>query len=196
MLLKKSDLVKIFSISWLQALVYFLISLATFIFFSWQTLTDKIFNQSVLSNDAAKEAVMAQVKSLGTSRVVSILAIVLFWSAIGLVVYTIIWIAMIILTEARNQVVVETDYVNRGSLKDRIQGPVLQIIVFIGLLLFIALSLTVLYPQIWISSFNQFLLAFPADLQTSLGYGVVAFVGSMINIYLVRALVVTIFALE
>ncbi len=193
---KKSDLTKIFSISWLQALVYFVISAVIFLFFSYQTINNKIFNNSILSNQAAKDAVLEQIKGLGANKFVNIFTIVLFWSAIGLVVYTIIWIAMIILTEARNEVVVETDYVNRGSLKSRIQGPVLQIVFFIALLLFIAFCFAVLYPQVWISSFNQFILTMPENWLAALGAGAVAFIGSMICLYITRVLVATIFALE
>ncbi len=177
-------------------IVFFIISLVVFVFFSYNTIIDQIFNQSVLSNQTAKNAVIEQIKSLGDNKFVNILTIVLFWSAIGLVVYTIIWIAMIILTEARNEVVVETDYVNRGKLKDRIQGPVLQIVIFIGLLLFMALSIAVLYPQFWISSFNQFILTLPSGVLPGLGPLAVALIGSMINLYLARVLVSTIFALE
>lgn len=195
MLLKKSELAKVFSISWLQVVVYFIISLAVFVFFSYNTIVNQVFNQSVLSNQTAKNAVLEQVKGLGDNKFVNILTIVLFWSAIGLVVYTIIWIAMIILTEARNEVVVETDYVNRGKLKDRIQRPVLQIVIFIALLLFAALSIAVLYPQIWISNFNQFLLAMPNGVSALVSL-TVAFIGSMINLYLARVLVSAIFDLE
>lgn len=195
MLLKKSELAKVFSISWLQVVVYFIISLTVFVFFSYNTIVNQVFNQSVLSNQTAKNAVLEQVKGLGDNKFVNILTIVLFWSAIGLVVYTIIWIAMIILTEARNEVVVETDYVNRGKLKDRIQRPVLQIVIFIALLLFAALSIAVLYPQIWISNFNQFLLAMPNGVSALVSL-TVAFIGSMINLYLARVLVSAIFALE
>lgn len=196
MLIKKPDLVKIFSISSLQLLSYFIVSLAILLFFSYSTISSKILNQSVLSNQASKDAVLEQVKGLGTNKFVNIFTIVLFWSAIGLVVYTIIWIGMIILTEARNEVVVETGYDNRGSLKERIQGPVLQIVIFIGLLLFIALCFAVLYPQIWISSFNQFILAMPDNWAAALGYGAVAIVGSMACLYAVRVMVTAIFTLE
>lgn len=196
MLLKKAELTKIFSVSWLQVIVYFVISLAVFVFFSYNTIINQLFNQSVLSNQTAKNAVLEQVKGLGANKFVNILTIVLFWSAIGLVVYTIIWIAMIILTEARNEVVVETDYVNRGKLKDRVQGPVLQIVIFIILLLFAALSIAVLYPQVWISNFNQFLLAITSGFIPGLGALAIAFIGSMVNLYIGRVLVSTIFALE
>lgn len=53
--------------------------------------------------------------------------IVAFWSGVGLVAYTIVWSFINVMIEARNEVVLETEYTNKAALAQRIRTPLAQL---------------------------------------------------------------------
>ena len=80
-----------------------------------------------------------QLASVTNSPIVHTVVIVAFWSAIGLVAYTIVWSLVNVLIEAKNEVVLETAYTNKSAFIQRARTPLLQLALasalFIGLLI-------------------------------------------------------------
>lgn len=52
--------------------------------------------------------------------------IVLFWSGVGLVAYTLVWALINAFIEARNEIVVESEYINKGRIWDRLRVPLIR----------------------------------------------------------------------
>lgn len=71
------------------------------------------------------------------SPIMHTFVIVAFWSAVGLVAYTIVWSMINVLIEARNEVVLETAYTNKATFISRAKTPLVQLALaaalFIGL---------------------------------------------------------------
>jgi hypothetical protein len=59
--------------------------------------------------------------------------IVAFWSGVGLVAYTIVWSFINVMIEARNEVVLETEYTNKAALTQRMRTPLAQLALAAGL---------------------------------------------------------------
>lgn len=81
----------------------------------------------------------SQLSSVTQSPFIHFGVIVAFWSGVGLVAYTIVWSIFNVMIEARNEVVLETEYTNKSAIVDRIKTPLTQLalaaILFTGLLL-------------------------------------------------------------
>lgn len=106
--------------------------------------------------------------------------IIIFWSIVGLVAYSLFWTLVNIGIEARNEVVIETTYVNKGNIGDRFLGLSNQIIVGLVLIAFLIVSAIFLIP-LWTDMFGVLITAHFG--LTSLAQGVGAVLGCALNIY-------------
>lgn len=174
--------------SLVQLGLYILISIIIFVVSGFGAITDKIKDQARYDQPIVRSALDSNLAEINNIPYLNIVTIVIFWSMIGLVIYTVFWLGITILTQARNEIVVETDYVNRGSLTDRIKIPLIQIGIFMLLLIIVIISLSVTYPT-WIQFFNQFLISLPDDWLNGLMYLGFGLFGSVLNLYVIRILI-------
>lgn len=143
----------------------------------------------------ANESFTGQIEQINNNKVISMAVIVITWSGIGLVAYTVIWIGMLIITEARNEIVIETEYVNRGPLKDRLKAPLTQIGILICLLIVLALSFNNLFA-LWSVFFAQFLWLIPADIPIALLNLLAAVGGLTLNAYVIKVIATALVSIE
>lgn len=183
-----STLKKILIPSYSQILLYTLIAVVILVFVSFGAITDKIKHQAHFNEPVVKQAFETRLSGLNNIPALNIITIVIFWSTIGLIIYTVFWLGITMLTQARNEIVVETDYVNRGSLKDRIKIPLIQLGIFMVVLVVLIITLSVTFPT-WIQFFGKFLLAIPADWTAGTTSLLLSVVGAVINIYILKVLV-------
>jgi hypothetical protein len=87
---------------------------------------------------------------------------------------------------SRFEVKVEKEYTNRGQLKDRLRIPLIRVSIIIGLLIFLSLTLKVLWPY-WLGLFGQFLLNVQFDTLGAIGYLAGAYAGALLNLYVFKA---------
>jgi hypothetical protein len=92
---------------------------------------------------------------LSHSLIVANLALVVFWSAVGLVAYLICWAGYNVMIEARNELTVETQYKNLGGHKGPWIGLAVKAVMgsaliasVIGLKYALALALTLVAPVV------------------------------------------------
>ena len=183
---------KIFRISLAGALLILSLSLVALVISNRANIASK-FNNAV--SPVAQQSFATQLQGLNDNKVLNFAVIVITWSGIGLVAYTIIWIGMLILTEARNDIVVETEYVNRGPLKDRLRVPLIQIALLVTTLLVLGLSFNNLFP-IWSVFFAEFVWRIPTDLLGSVPNFLISVGGLSLNAYLVKVLFTALISIE
>lgn len=80
------------------------------------------------------------------SPIIHTAVIVAFWSGVGLVAYTIVWSVINVMIEARNEVVLETEYTNKSAFAQRIRTPLLQLALATGLFSGLLLSAKWVFP--------------------------------------------------
>ncbi len=80
--------------------------------------------------------------------------IVVFWSLVGLVAYTLVWGLSNLALEARNEVVIESAYVNKGRPIDRVAAVGWQVARATLLFAFLLLTAYILAP-FWVDAFGQ-----------------------------------------
>jgi hypothetical protein len=126
--------------------------------------------------------------SVLTSPIASTTALVTFWASVGLVAYLISWSGYNLLIEARNEVTLNTEYMNRGHWRGHFETLALKAAGAIALVGFIAL----LKPgfALWVA------VAAPALVVpsvTSVSFAIAAALGLAIQLYSLLALALVTF---
>lgn len=130
-----------------------------------------------------------QISLYGNLPIVNWITIVLFWGVVGLGVYTLFWLGMAFLTAARNEVIVETAFSNRGHFQDKVRVPLIKLILIGGII--VSLLTTVRYGIPFGSSlFAAGLYQIFSNLPYGLMLITAAVLGGVITMYILRTLVV------
>lgn len=116
-----------------------------------------------------------------------------FWAGVGLIAYIIFLAISNAVIEARNEVVVEAEYTNRGQPQARFRKLFQQLALAAVLIVLVLISASVLVP-LWLASFEAFLNSLPNV--GSVIFLIVAYIGVMANIYGVWTLGQIVFAIE
>lgn len=117
-----------------------------------------------------------------------------FFAGVGLIAYIIFLFISNVLIEARNEVVVETEYANKGDFTAQASKPLKQIGLAIGLFIFLIWSAQAALP-LWLHWFEAWLFGPIVSLWSWLGL-LLALAGCTLNAYLVWTLAQIIFAIE
>ena len=100
-----------------------------------------VLNRSVVENQPFMQSIPAQLKFYTDNQIVSWITIVLFWGTVGLAAYTLFWLGSAFVTAARNEMIVETAFSNRGHFWDKVRVPMIKLVmlVVISILLIFAI---------------------------------------------------------
>ncbi|MBW3538418.1 hypothetical protein KY386_02910 [Candidatus Parcubacteria bacterium] len=145
----------------------------------------RLFDNELVPRPFLEEGLGLQLARLSTLPFVGTLVIALFWGSIGLAAYLLYLAAHNAVTEARNEVVIETEYTNKGKLQDRLKQPLLQLSLAVWLAAVLVLSATAGLP-LWLWLFERFL--FNPVTPSTLGYLAAALSGLVANLYAIWAL--------
>lgn len=145
-------------------------------------------NQNTDSAQLAQQ-IGSQLAVYGDLQIVSWATIVLFWGAVGLGVYTLFWLAMAFFTTARNELIVETAFSNRGHFQDRIRVPLIKLLLLVGMILTLLLTVKWLGP-FWANLFARGVYSFGSQTVVGVVEMLAAIIGTFLNIYVVRSLIV------
>lgn len=144
-----------------------------------QTATGSVGAELTMLDYSGSLANIVQSPILRTAMIVG------FWSAIGLLAYTVVWSLVNVLIEARNEVVLETEYTNRGALWSRLKVPLLQLGLGVALILSIYLSARLTLP-LWLDLMSTAMVS--VELWQTLVYAAFAILGASVNLYAVIVL--------
>lgn len=140
------------------------------------------------SAELAKQ-ISSQLVVYGDLPIVSWATIVLFWGAVGLGVYTLFWLAMAFFTTARNELIVETAFSNRGHFQDRIRVPLIKLLLLGGGLILLLVTINWLAP-FWANLFARGVYSLPSQLIIGIVEILAAVIGAFLTIYGFRSLIV------
>ncbi|HSX48336.1 MAG TPA: hypothetical protein VLF41_02435 [Candidatus Nanoarchaeia archaeon] len=116
-----------------------------------------------------------------------------FFAGIGLIAYVIFLAISNVIIEARNEVVIETEYTNKGQADSRVRRPFMQIVTAVMLFVVLLASAQLILP-LWLNSFQSFLLNVPSP--ASFILLVVGLVGLAVNIYTIWSIAQIVFAID
>ena len=113
---------------------------------------------------------------------------VVFWSGVGLVAYSIIWSVYSFFTEAKNETEVAGGYVNQESKHEKLQRTLMQAGILAGIIALGLLSLNVTIP-FFIGLWTNGILIIPAEIINGILQILAGFIGMIVNFYLFKMLI-------
>jgi hypothetical protein len=113
------------------------------------------------NQEAAQQSYLQQLAELTKVPFVSTLVIIAFWAVVGLVAYAIYLAISNAIVETRNEVIIDTEYANRGKQPGRFQTVYLQLAGGLGLILLLVATGLWLLP-LWFSLFENLLFSIPS----------------------------------
>lgn len=142
------------------------------------------FNRAVpIDRSQFQQSLQHQLSAFSNNRLVNTATIVVFWSIIGLIVYTVFWMILNFATGVKNEVVVEADYVNKAAFSERIRVPVIKAGLGVLGLLYIAACMKVIFP-VWVDFSRQFISNLDRLNPQIIMLGIVSLLGTWICVYL------------
>ena len=151
------------------------------------------FGGEQLNNVLSGGSYKAALATLTNNGLAHTLVIVLFWSLIGLLAYTVVWSIINVSIEARNEVVLQAEYTNRSAIFQRLKAPITQIVLAVILVLCLVASARLLMPY-WLDLFGNALLS-AGWLQLLIEF-LVGLVGTATNLYLLYVLTQLVFLVD
>lgn len=117
----------------LELVVYTVFSAIFYVFINIGRIIDRFASEPLPREIITPEDYLGTLGFITKYPAVNTAVIVIFWSGVGLLAYTIVWALINAFIEARNEIVVETEYVNKGRLIDRLKAPILKSLLLIAL---------------------------------------------------------------
>ncbi len=119
--------------SWLDLLlptplglvIYALITVFIFGAINIASIINRLFGQAVFKGLGAGDY-LGLLTGLSNYPIINTIVIVIFWGGVGLIAYTIVWALINAFIEARNEIVVESEYANKGPIWPRLEVPMLK----------------------------------------------------------------------
>lgn len=194
--LTKSDYIKLFLPSRREIWVISVLVLIVFLIFEGNLIYLKITQNSIFSDTKLQENFYDQVTAIfGENSIANLISLVVFWAGVGLVSYSIIWSIYSFFSEAKNEVVVNEEYVNQASKHEKLQRDLVQAGILAGIIALGLVSLNVTVPY-FISLWTSGILAMPSEILLGVGLILGGFLGLAVNFYLFKVLIDWILILE
>lgn len=189
MRLTKEDYLRILLPTRREIWVICLLVLIVFAIFEFNLIYLRATQDSIFSDTRLQESFDQQITAIfGENQVANTISLVIFWSGVGLVSYSIIWSLYSFFAEARNEVMVHTEYVNRASKKEHLQRSMTQAGILAGMIALGLLSLNVTIP-FFIDLWTGGILVIPSEIIVGVLQIVGGFIGLAINFYLFKVLI-------
>lgn len=155
----------------------------------------RLTNGTVLAEPAVQASFTEQIQQFGKGQYLNLASLVIFWTGVGIVAYVVIYSIYSFYSEARSEVVLEGEYVNRGTKQERLRPVLMQVGLVAVVVLLGIVSLNITYPY-WLENFGQFVLTIGSQPLDALLKLVISLVGSFVNLYLFKVCIDWIWVLE
>jgi len=189
MKLTKEDYLRVLLPTKKEILIILALVFVVFLTFEFNLIYLKATQNSIFSDTALQQNFRDQIDGFfAENKIANTLSLVVFWSGVGLVAYSIIWSIYSFFTEAKNETEVAGGYVNQESKHEKLQRTLLQAGILAGLIALGLLSLNVTIPFI-ISLWTNGILIVNTEILNGILQIVGGFVGMVINFYLFKMLI-------
>ncbi len=172
-----------------EILIILALVFVVFLTFEFNLIYLKATQNSIFSDTALQQNFRDQIDSFfAENKIANTISLVVFWSGVGLVAYSIIWSIYSFITEAKSETEVAGGYVNQESKHEKLQRTLLQAGILAGIIALGLLSLNITIPFI-ISLWTNGILIVNTEILNGILQIVGGFVGMVINFYLFKMLI-------
>jgi len=189
MKLTKEDYLRVLLPTKKEILIILALVFVVFLTFEFNLIYLKATQNSIFSDTSLQQNFRDQIDGFfAENKVANTISLVVFWSGVGLVAYSIIWSIYSFVTEAKNETEVAGGYVNQESKHEKLQRTLLQAGILAGLIALGLLSLNITIP-FFISLWTNGILIVNTEILNGILQIVGGFVGMVINFYLFKMLI-------
>ena len=161
-----------------------------------RVIIQAITAETILSRSDVQASLSDQIKTWLSLPFLNFTTLVIFWIAVGLVAYSILYWLYSIYYEARNEATVQNDYVMpKDNKKELKRWPFVEFGLFAGLVIFSIVTVMWLFPLVndW---FVDFIVNIKTDLVASLLSLLISIVGIFVIVYIYKVLISWMLILE
>ena len=188
MKLTKEDYLKVLLPNRREILILLALVAVVFLTFEFNLIYLKATQNSIFADTALQQNFRDQIDSFfAENKVANTISLVVFWSGVGLVAYSIIWSVYSFFTEAKNETEVAGGYVNQESKHEKLQRTLMQAGILAGIIALGLLSLNVTIP-FFIGLWTNGILIIPAEIINGILQILAGFIGMIVNFYLFKML--------
>ncbi len=189
MKLTKEDYLKILLPNKREILILLALVAVVFLTFEFNLIYLKATQNSIFADTALQQNFRDQIDSFfAENKVANTISLVVFWSGVGLVAYSIIWSVYSFFTEAKNETEVAGGYVNQETKHEKLQRTLMQAGILAGIIALGLLSLNVTIP-FFIGLWTNGILIIPAEIINGILQILAGFIGMIVNFYLFKMLI-------
>jgi hypothetical protein len=189
MILTKKDYFRVLLPTKKEILIISSLIFVIFLTFEINLIFLKLTQNSIFSDSSLQQNFRGQIDSFfAENKITNTISLIIFWSGVGLVAYSIIWSVYSFFNEAKSETEVAGDYVNQESKHDKLQRSLVQAGILAGLVALGILSLNLTMP-IFIGLWTSGILAIPKDLIIGVLQIAAGLVGMAVNLYMFKILI-------
>ena len=189
MILTKKDYLRVLLPTKKEILIISSLIFVIFLTFEINLIFLKLTQNSIFSDSSLQQNFRGQIDSFfAENKITNTISLIIFWSGVGLVAYSIIWSVYSFFSEAKSETEVAGDYVNQESKHDKLQRSLVQAGILAGLIALGILSLNLTMP-IFIGLWTSGILAIPKDLIIGVLQIAAGLVGMAVNLYMFKILI-------
>ena len=189
MILTKKDYLRVLLPTKKEILIISSLIFVIFLTFEINLIFLKLTQNSIFSDSSLQQNFRGQIDSFfAENKITNTISLIIFWSGVGLVAYSIIWSVYSFFSEAKSETEVAGDYVNQESKHDKLQRSLVQAGILAGLVALGILSLNLTMP-IFIGLWTSGILAIPKDLIIGVLQIAAGLVGMALNLYMFKILI-------
>ena len=189
MKLTKEDYLKVLLPNKKEILILLALVAVVFLTFEFNLIYLKATQNSIFSDTALQQNFRDQIDSFfAENKVANTISLVVFWSGVGLVAYSIIWSVYSFFTEAKNETEVAGEYINQETKHEKLQRTLMQAGILAGIIALGLLSLNVTIP-FFIGLWTNGILIIPAEIINGILQILAGFIGMIVNFYLFKMLI-------
>jgi hypothetical protein len=189
MKLTKEDYLKVLLPNKKEILIMLALVAVVFLTFEFNLIYLKATQNSIFSDTALQQNFRDQIDSFfAENKVANTISLVVFWSGVGLVAYSIIWSVYSFFTEAKNETEVAGEYINQENKHEKLQRTLMQAGILAGIIALGLLSLNVTIP-FFIGLWTNGILIIPTEIINGILQILAGFIGMIVNFYLFKMLI-------
>lgn len=150
---------------------------------------------TLLAKEEVQSSFAMQIQYWLSLPILNTITLVVFWVAVGLLAYSILYWVYNVFSEARNEVIVERDYVSSRKKEEKKKWPIIELGLFAALVVLALLTLGMLFP-IWNSWFISFIFDIPNSLAGAVVYLFASLAGMFVTVYAFKFIISLMLLLE
>jgi hypothetical protein len=189
MRLTKQDYLRVLLPTKKEILIIIALVLVVFFTFEFNLIYLKITRNSIFSDTSLQQNFQTQIDAaFSENKVANTISLVVFWSGVGLVAYSIIWSVYSFFSEAKNEAEVAGEYVNQETKHEKLQRALVQAGLLAGLVALCLLSLNITIP-FFVNQWTFAIVNLPSTILSSILQIVGGVLGLAINFYLFKIII-------